>query len=110
MSDDEFIPEEEAWDDDSPIVPPRPLQPPPPPPPQSRLPDLQDMMRNIMGMGGIGGMMDDIRGFGGHQGVAAPPRAFLKQYKAYSTAILESKEGRGGLSGRDNVMFGGSSE
>ncbi|PLW37812.1 hypothetical protein PCASD_11313 [Puccinia coronata f. sp. avenae] len=64
---------------------------------------------------GFGGMHNDwphlgnhMMGFGGHPTMRPPARAFSKTYKAYSTAILEIKQGRGERTGgRSNVMHGG---
>lgn len=50
-------------------------------------------------------------GFGGHAMARPPASAFRRQYRAYSTAILEIQQGRGHLTGgRANVMYGGKSE
>ncbi|CAH7667469.1 ubiquitin fusion degradation protein UFD1-domain-containing protein [Phakopsora pachyrhizi] len=47
-------------------------------------------------------------GFGNHPMMRVPARAFSTNYRAYSTAILEIKEGRGERTGgRSNVMHGG---
>ncbi|KAI9603986.1 hypothetical protein H4Q26_003596 [Puccinia striiformis f. sp. tritici PST-130] len=62
---------------------------------------------------GFGGMHTDwphlgnqMMGFGGHPSMRPPARAFSKTYKAYSTAILEIKEGRGERTGgRSNVCM-----
>ena len=49
-------------------------------------------------------------GFGGHAFARPPASAFRRQYRAYSTAILEIQQGRGHLTGgRANVMYGGKS-
>jgi len=49
-----------------------------------------------------------MMGYGGHPTMRPPARAFSKSYKAYSTAILEIKQGRGERTGgRSNVMHGG---
>lgn len=53
-------------------------------------------------------LSNSIMGFGGHPSMRPPARAFKKSYKAYSTAILEIKQGRGERTGgRSNVMHGG---
>ncbi|KAG0152138.1 hypothetical protein CROQUDRAFT_667464 [Cronartium quercuum f. sp. fusiforme G11] len=50
----------------------------------------------------------DGMGYGGHPSIRPPARAFSKGYRAYSTAILEIKQGRGERTGgRSNVMHGG---
>ncbi|EGG09771.1 uncharacterized protein MELLADRAFT_74324 [Melampsora larici-populina 98AG31] len=47
-------------------------------------------------------------GFGGHPNMRPPAGAFSKGYRAFSTAILEIKQGRGERTGgRSNVMHGG---
>lgn len=52
----------------------------------------------------------DGMGYGGHPSIRPPARAFSKSYHAYSTAILEIKQGRGERTGgRSNVMHGGKS-
>lgn len=52
-----------------------------------------------------------MMGYGGHPTMRPPARAFSKTYKAYSTAILEIKQGRGERTGgRSNVMHGGKSD
>lgn len=48
-------------------------------------------------------------GFGGHAFARAPAQSFRRQYKAYSTAILEVQEGRSWGGGRTNLMYGGKS-
>lgn len=49
-------------------------------------------------------------GFGGHAFARPPASAFRRQYRAYSTAILEIQQGRGDHSGgRANLMYGGKS-
>ncbi|POW11469.1 hypothetical protein PSTT_05255 [Puccinia striiformis] len=60
---------------------------------------------------GFGGMHTDwphlgnqMMGFGGHPSMRPPARAFSKTYKAYSTAILEIKEGRGERTGGRIIM------
>ncbi|MBW0517779.1 hypothetical protein O181_057494 [Austropuccinia psidii MF-1] len=51
---------------------------------------------------------NSMMGFGGHPLMRPPARAFSKSYRAYSTAILEIKQGRGERTGgRSNVMHGG---
>ena len=51
---------------------------------------------------------NQMMGYGGHPTMRPPARAFSKTYKAYSTAILEIKQGRGERTGgRSNVMHGG---
>lgn len=49
-------------------------------------------------------------GFGGHAFAKPPASAFRRQYRAYSTAILEIQQGRSYGGGRSNLMFGGKSE
>ena len=49
-------------------------------------------------------------GFGGHAFARPPANAFRRQYRAYSTAILEVQEGRSYGGGRSNLMYGGKSE
>ncbi|KAG0666585.1 ubiquitin fusion degradation protein [Rhodotorula mucilaginosa] len=46
-------------------------------------------------------------GFGGHAFAKPPASAFRRQYRAYSTAILEVQQGRSYGGGRSNLMFGG---
>ncbi|GAA5931850.1 polyubiquitin-binding protein UFD1 [Sporobolomyces koalae] len=46
-------------------------------------------------------------GFGGHAFARPPASAFRRQYRAYSTAILEVQQGRSYSGGRQNLMFGG---
>lgn len=47
-------------------------------------------------------------GFGGHAFARPPASAFRRQYRAYSTAILEIQQGRGYAGGgRSNLMYGG---
>ncbi|GAA5989359.1 hypothetical protein JCM10908_001277 [Rhodotorula pacifica] len=46
-------------------------------------------------------------GFGGHAFAKPPASAFRRQYRAYSTAILEVQQGRSYSGGRSNLMFGG---
>ncbi|GAA5885248.1 hypothetical protein JCM6882_009537 [Rhodosporidiobolus microsporus] len=46
-------------------------------------------------------------GFGGHAFARPPASAFRRQYRAYSTAILEVQQGRSYSGGRSNLMFGG---
>ncbi|GAA6061602.1 hypothetical protein JCM10212_000910 [Sporobolomyces blumeae] len=46
-------------------------------------------------------------GFGGHAFARPPAGAFRRQYRAYSTAILEVQQGRSYNGGRQNLMFGG---
>ncbi|GAA5979124.1 hypothetical protein JCM11641_008434 [Rhodosporidiobolus odoratus] len=46
-------------------------------------------------------------GFGGHAFARPPASAFRRQYRAYSTAILEIQQGRDPGTGRSNLMFGG---
>ncbi|GAA5847519.1 hypothetical protein JCM3766R1_005341 [Sporobolomyces carnicolor] len=46
-------------------------------------------------------------GFGGHAFARPPASAFRRQYRAYSTAILEVQQGRSYNGGRQNLMFGG---
>lgn len=48
-------------------------------------------------------------GFGGHAFAKPPASAFRRQYRAYSTAILEVQQGRSYGGGRSNLMFGGKS-
>ena len=49
-------------------------------------------------------------GFGGHAFARPPASAFRRQYRAYSTAILEIQQGRGyQTGGRANLMYGGKS-
>lgn len=66
------------------------------------------------GQGQMGGRYMNamnIGGYGGHQFARPPASAFRRQYRAYSTAILEIQQGRGyGTGGRANVMYGGKSE
>ncbi|KAM0754265.1 UFD1-domain-containing protein [Meredithblackwellia eburnea MCA 4105] len=65
------------------------------------------------GLGGAGGLASFLHpgafqaGFGGHAFARPPASAFRRQYKAYSTAILESQQGRSYGGGRANLMFGG---
>ena len=49
-------------------------------------------------------------GFGGHAFARPPASAFRRQYRAFSTAILESQQGRSFGGGRSNLMYGGKSE
>ena len=50
-------------------------------------------------------------GFGGHAFARPPASAFRRQYRAYSTAILEIQQGRGyQTGGRANLMYGGKSQ
>jgi ubiquitin fusion degradation protein 1 len=49
-------------------------------------------------------------GFGGHAFARPPASAFRRQYRAYSTAILEVQKGRSFGAGRSNLMYGGKSE
>lgn len=50
-------------------------------------------------------------GFGGHAFARPPASAFRRQYKAYSTAILEIQQGRSYNNGaRSNLMYGGKSQ
>ena len=73
---------------------------------------LGGMFGGAMGMGAMGGFM----GMHGHGGAPAPPSAFNRPYKAYSSAIHEIQQGRGSAGatmasgGREQVMFGGQSE
>ncbi|GAA5919788.1 hypothetical protein JCM1841_005861 [Sporobolomyces salmonicolor] len=46
-------------------------------------------------------------GFGGHAFARPPASAFRRQYRAFSTAILEVQQGRTYGGGRQNLMFGG---
>ncbi|GAA6029224.1 hypothetical protein JCM8097_003576 [Rhodosporidiobolus ruineniae] len=46
-------------------------------------------------------------GFGGHAFARPPASAFRRQYRAYSTAILEVQQGRSYNGGRANLMYGG---
>ncbi|SCV69547.1 BQ2448_2567 [Microbotryum intermedium] len=46
-------------------------------------------------------------GFGGHAFARPPASAFRRQYRAYSTAILEVQRGRSYGGGRSNLMYGG---
>ncbi|KAK4704885.1 ubiquitin fusion degradation protein 1, partial [Phenoliferia sp. Uapishka_3] len=46
-------------------------------------------------------------GFGGHAFARPPASAFRRQYRAYSTAILEVQQGRSYGGGRANLMYGG---
>lgn len=48
-------------------------------------------------------------GFGGHAFARPPASAFRRQYRAYSTAILEVQQGRSYGGGRANLMYGGKS-
>jgi hypothetical protein len=89
-------------------------QPPPAPLPQhaSRLAAATAGGGIFSAIGAAGGFLNPgafQTGFGGHAFARPPASAFRKQYRAYSTAILEVQQGRGnGLSsGRSNLMFGG---
>ena len=73
-----------------------------------------NMLGGMFGGGGMGlGPMN--MGFGGHGHSPAPPSAFNKPYRAYSSAIHEIQQGRGNAGahvtdgGRTQVMFGGQS-
>jgi hypothetical protein len=90
---------------------------PSPPPPIARRPfpwaGQQDTGTNplaaMMGMDatgfrGMGGMLGGM-GSGFHPSAGI----FRRNYNAYSMAILEVQQGRGGYSGRENAMYGGKS-
>lgn len=71
-----------------------------------------NMLGGMFGGEGMGlGPMN--MGFGGHGHSPAPPSAFNKPYRAYSSAIHEIQQGRGNAGahvtdgGRTQVMFGG---
>lgn len=49
-------------------------------------------------------------GFGGHAFARPPASAFRRQYRAFSTAILEIQQGRSYGGGRSNLMYGGKSQ
>lgn len=115
-SDEEFqdLPSEEEYedyDDEAFIVdddPPAPRLAPPIPQQPARnagggLNDLFGGLANRMNPGAF------QAGFGGHAFARAPANAFRRQYKAYSTAILEVQEGRSWGGGRANLMYGGKS-
>ncbi|GAA5853707.1 hypothetical protein JCM9279_000283 [Rhodotorula babjevae] len=60
--------------------------------------------------GGIGRFLNPgafQAGFGGHAFARPPASAFRRQYRAYSTAILEVQQGRSYSGGRANLMYGG---
>ncbi|BGP29974.1 hypothetical protein JCM10296v2_001726 [Rhodotorula toruloides] len=62
------------------------------------------------GGGGIGRFLNPNAfqaGFGGHAFARPPASAFRRQYRAYSTAILEVQQGRSYGGGRSNLMYGG---
>lgn len=62
--------------------------------------------------GGIGRFLNPgafQAGFGGHAFARPPASAFRRQYRAYSTAILEVQQGRSYSGGRANLMYGGKS-
>ncbi|GAA5875600.1 hypothetical protein JCM3774_006114 [Rhodotorula dairenensis] len=62
------------------------------------------------GMAGISRFLNPAAfqpGFGGHAFAKPPASAFRRQYRAYSTAILEVQQGRSYGGGRSNLMFGG---
>lgn len=64
------------------------------------------------GGGGIGRFLNPNAfqaGFGGHAFARPPASAFRRQYRAYSTAILEVQQGRSYGGGRSNLMYGGKS-
>jgi hypothetical protein len=48
--------------------------------------------------------------FGHPPGFQQSAGAFRRNYTAYSMAILEVQQGRGGYSVRENAMYGGKSE
>ncbi|GAA6024984.1 hypothetical protein JCM11491_002810 [Sporobolomyces phaffii] len=133
-SDEEFQDyDEDAYDsdlfidDDPPAAPahPRPAEPAPirryqaPPPPLAADSDddadAADPYAAAAGpqRGGGGGLRRFLNpnafqaGFGGHAFARPPASSFRRQYRAYSTAILEVQQGRGYNSGRQNLMFGG---
>jgi len=89
---------------------------PPQPQPAYNNPYQHPALNNFMGGGfggaaGFGGMMQAA--MGGHIGAPAPPSAFNRSYRAYSSAIHEIQQGRGNAGasvmdgGRTQVMFGG---
>ncbi|GAA6055756.1 hypothetical protein JCM3770_006144 [Rhodotorula araucariae] len=62
------------------------------------------------GLGGVGRFLNPgafQAGFGGHAFARPPASAFRRQYRAYSTAILEVQQGRSYSGGRANLMYGG---
>ena len=77
------------------------IQPPPVPVPQPRAPRVP---QHYMNPGAF------QAGFGGHAFARPPASAFRRQYRAYSTAILEGQQGRTFNGGRANLMYGGKSE
>ncbi|GAA5966303.1 hypothetical protein JCM3765_005249 [Sporobolomyces pararoseus] len=128
-SDEEFQDyDEDAYDsdlfidDDQPQAPvqPRPQEPAPvrryqaPPPPLDDSDDENDPYAvGAGGAGPAGGLRRFLNpnafqaGFGGHAFARPPASAFRRQYRAYSTAILEVQQGRSYSGGRQNLMFGG---
>lgn len=97
------------------------FNPPPPhhPGAANTNPYQHPAMQNFMGGGfggaaGFGGMMHAA--LGGGAAAPAPPSAFNRTYRAYSSAIHEIQQGRGNAGasmmdgGRTQVMFGGQSE
>ncbi|GJN88646.1 hypothetical protein Rhopal_001612-T1 [Rhodotorula paludigena] len=68
---------------------------------------------NGRGAGGIGRFLNPNAfqaGFGGHAFARPPASAFRRQYRAYSTAILEVQQGRSYGGGRANLMYGGKTQ
>ncbi|KAL8278744.1 hypothetical protein RQP46_008813 [Phenoliferia psychrophenolica] len=73
-------------------------QPPPAPMPNPRAPRIPQQYMNPGAF---------QAGFGGHAFARPPASAFRRQYRAYSTAILEVQQGRSFGGGRANLMYGG---
>ncbi|GAA5875584.1 hypothetical protein JCM16303_000674 [Sporobolomyces ruberrimus] len=125
-SDEEFQDyDEDAYDsdlfieDDQPqaAAQPRPTEPAPvrryqaPPPPLDDSDDERDPYATAAGpANGLRRFLNPNAfqaGFGGHAFAKPPASAFRRQYRAYSTAILEIQQGRSYSGGRQNLMFGG---
>jgi hypothetical protein len=91
---------------------------PPPPPPIARRQFPWGGHQQVTGANPLAAMMgmrmDGAAGMGGMlggYGTGFQPSAgvFRRNYNAYSMAILEVQQGRGGYSGRENAMYGGKS-
>lgn len=117
--DDDYQDDDFLIDDDPPVPVARAPQPPapvqyyqPPPAPLGGL--FADIAAPETRLGGGSGRFNHPgafqAGFGGHAFARPPANAFRRQYRAYSTAILEVQEGRSYGGGRSNLMYGGKSK